>query len=91
METFGIDLFPIGHEEDEGYDENDGSVKEEEATNNEIDNIVGFGSANMSNVEQLIELANIDLKGKQSEDVTKTTTDYIMRDLHVVCVINSSK
>ena len=42
-ETFGTDLLPFGH------DDNDGHGREEAATNNEIDdNNVGFGSANMA-------------------------------------------
>ena len=66
-ETFGTDLLPVGHEDDEGYeqDDGDGRGREEAATNNEIDdNNVGFGSANMYNVEHLFELAKMDLKGK---------------------------
>ena len=99
-ETFGTDLLPVGHEDDEGYkgyegyeqDDGDGRGREEAATNNEIDdNNVGFGSANMYNVEHLFELAKMDLKGKESEDATGTTTDNIIKDLPVRCVSNTSK
>ena len=58
-ERFGMDLFPIGHEEDEGFDDDNGSTTREEiAMNDEIDdNVVGFGSADIYDVEELIELA----------------------------------
>ena len=59
--------------------------------NNEIDDDVGFGSTNMYAAELELELVNIDLKGKESEDVTGTTTDDIIKDLRVRCVSNSSK
>ena len=77
-ETFGTDLLPVGHDDDEAYkqDDDDWRGREEAATNYEIDDDnVGFGSVNMYKVEQLIELAKIDLKGKESEDATGTTTD----------------
>ena len=95
-ETFGTDLLPVGHDDDEGYDgyDDDGRGREEAATNDEIDDDnVGFGSADMYDVEQLLELAKMDLKGtaKESEDAIGTTTDDIIKDLRVGCVSNSSK
>ena len=93
-ETFGTDLFPVGHEDDEGYeqDDNDGRAREEAATNDENDDDnVGFGLANMYEVEQLVELAKMDLKGNNSEDTTGTTIDDIIKVLHAGCVSNSSK
>ena len=53
-ETSGADLLPVWHEEDEGYeqDNNDGHAREEETTNNEIDDGNDwFGSTDMYNVE----------------------------------------
>ena len=45
----------------------------------------------MYNVEQLIELAKMDLKGKESEDITGSTADDIIKDLCIGYVSNSSK
>ena len=90
-----MDLFPIGHEEDEGFDDDNGSTtREETAVNDEMDDNFGFGSADMYDVEELIELVKMDLKekkGKRSEDATGTTMDEIIKDLQVGCVSNSSK
>ena len=45
----------------------------------------------MYDVEYLIDLAKMDLKGKELEDATGTTTDDIIKDLCVGCVSNNSK
>ena len=53
-DTFGIDLFPVGHEEDEGYEQDvDGRAREKAAADNETDDDnIGFGFANVYNIEQ---------------------------------------
>ena len=45
----------------------------------------------MYDVEQLIEPAKIDLKGKESDDATGPTMNDIIKDLHVRCISNTSK
>ena len=95
-ERFGMDLLPVGHEEDDGFDDDEENSGREEAatTNDEYEDNVGFGSADMYDVEELIELANMDLKerAKKDSDIDRnSTTDEIIKDLRVGCVSSSSK
>jgi hypothetical protein len=51
---------------------------------------IGFGSANVYDVEELFEIANIDVKNRKSE-ADYECTDDILKDLRAGCVSNASK
>ena len=73
--------------DEEGKDNNDGGVIYEDDDHN-----VGFGSADLYYVEELIELLNKNLKetNKKESDYCESTDD-IIKDLRVGCVSDNSK
>ena len=87
-ETFGLNLLPVGLIDDE--DEDEVPIKDED-DNEDNDHNVGFGSADMYDVEELIELSNMNLKDANKKESEYETTDDIIKDLRVGCVSENSK
>ena len=84
--TFGMDNAPPGMDDDYSDDDNDESA----ALRNENEEDVGFGSADIYDVEELIESSKMDVSSQKKESEYETTGD-ILKDLRVGCVSNSSK
>ena len=90
-DRFGTDFLPVGYEEEEIGEEEGSNDGEAEKVQNDYDETVGFGSADMYDVEELIELSKMDLKSGEKESEEGCTTNDIIKDLRVGCVSNNSK
>ena len=90
-ETFGLNLLPNGimDDEEEVPTDEDNSNENEEAIH-EDDHNVGFGAADMYDVEELIELSHMNLRGEGNSKEYESTDD-IIKDLRVGCVSENSK
>jgi len=82
--TFGMDNAPPGINDDYADDDND------ELAALCIEEDVGFGLADMYDVQELIELEKMDVISNKKE-LEYETTGGILKDLRVGCVSNNSK
>ena len=77
---FGLNITPPGFEDDNCSEDDVSDEREDD---------VGFGSADMYDVAELIELTNMNVKSKLKEECE--TTDDIIKDLRNGCVSLGSK